>query len=89
MRAALGGEGNGRDFTGDDYETLSQLDQTNHRQVNEKMQVAISSLPTYSFKCNPKSSGKPVEGAISSTSCSICIETFVEEETVKILPCFH
>ena len=62
----------------------------NQREVSERIQLAISQLPTYSYRDTGRTPTKTVDGSThDSTSCSICIESFTEAELVKILPCFH
>ena len=114
-----------RDFNENDYEMLSNLDNSNYRRISStKTHLLISQLPTYIFLSkktsnteskdtsipddddeeiygskidNPKKEleSKSADKACSSfetshkDTCTICIENFADEETIKILPCFH
>eukprot|EP00347_Sterkiella_histriomuscorum_P009660 403340358 len=116
-----------RDFNENDYEMLSNLDNSNYRRISStKTHLLISQLPTYVFlskktnntDCKDTSTfneddeetygsnidnskvkkdieSKSADKACSSfetshkDTCTICIESFADEETIKILPCFH
>lgn len=79
-----------RDFNENDYDVLSQLDNYNTSQATERMQVLISRLPIYQYQAKADSRvDEPPVKDFNMHSCSICIESFQDDESIKILPCFH
>lgn len=81
-----------RDFTGDDYELLSRLDddEGGRRRRMGASEVEIDRLPTYSV--HPPVATLQADNTRNDTclsNCVICLEPFEEGNTNRILPCMH
>eukprot|EP00603_Paraphysomonas_imperforata_P001316 CAMPEP_0114427666 /NCGR_PEP_ID=MMETSP0103-20121206/8483_1 /TAXON_ID=37642 ORGANISM="Paraphysomonas imperforata, Strain PA2" /NCGR_SAMPLE_ID=MMETSP0103 /ASSEMBLY_ACC=CAM_ASM_000201 /LENGTH=116 /DNA_ID=CAMNT_0001596769 /DNA_START=348 /DNA_END=698 /DNA_ORIENTATION=+ len=81
-----------RDFTGDDYELLSRLDddEENRRRRLGASEVEIHRLPTYVVQ-TPVATLQTdnVVNDACCNNCAICLEPFEEGNTNRILPCMH
>ena len=74
-----------RDFNGDDYEILSQLDHNVEHRRNLGASVAeIGRLPTHVVQ-----EAIPDDRIYDDDKCSVCLSTFERGDVKKILPCLH
>mmetsp|Transcript_6143 Transcript_6143/g.9265 ORF Transcript_6143/g.9265 Transcript_6143/m.9265 type:complete len:242 (-) Transcript_6143:194-919(-) len=74
-----------RDFTGDDYEMLQQLDEgVTTGKPKGATEGELLRFPTHTL------TARDVESShAESKECSICLEPFEQGEVVKIIPCLH
>ena len=78
-----------RDFTGEDFELLSRLDEGNQPRHLGATTAEIGRLPTYTFV---QSNIAPQDVSFSDRNdakCIICLESFEEGDINRILPCMH
>lgn len=88
-----------RDFTEEDYEMLSNLDNNVVRMNSNQLKIYINRLPTYVFQTpDSPTKGEEVKAAADDEEtsggevknfCSVCLSNFESENKVKILPCLH
>lgn len=81
-----------RDFTAEDYEVLRMLDEGNVDNTRQQQirQRAIGLLPTHVFHADsiPHTEGRTsIEEEFRN--CTICLDNFQENETIRTLPCAH
>lgn len=90
---------NTRDFNGNDYDRLHSFAEENGPAWGSLLsqvgatEAEINRCPSRSLKPNdellkPKRSQESSSGE-SIQTCSICLETYREGETVRTIPCFH
>lgn len=90
---------NTRDFNGNDYDRLHSFAEENGPAWGSLLsqvgatEAEINRCPSRSLKPNdellkPKRSRESSSGE-STQTCSICLETYREGETVRTIPCFH
>jgi hypothetical protein len=90
---------NTRDFNGNDYDRLHSFAEENGPAWGSLLsqvgatEAEINRCPSRSLKPNdellkPKRSQESSSGE-SIKTCSICLETYREGETVRTIPCFH
>ena len=88
----------GRELNDGDYDVLSQLDHYNNRETTERVNSIVNQLPTYLFHAKqpqPRDQDEATgdshlkSATFAVSQCSICIEQFEEQDSIKILPCFH
>jgi hypothetical protein len=75
-----------RDFTGDDYEVLSRLDEEDEQQQQQHpmggTQEELDRLPVYTVESEWR-------GSNENSKCFICLNDFAKGDVVRILPCLH
>lgn len=77
-----------RDFTGDDYEMLSRLDEEDEQQQQLQQQhmgcsqEELDRLPVYTVESE-------WNGHSDNSKCLICLSDFAKGDVVRILPCLH
>lgn len=71
-----------------DFEALSALDTISERMdeiqgvdINPMRQAKIQLLPVHNYTLSEKTQ--------CSSTCSVCLESYVEGESLKTLPCMH
>jgi Ring finger domain len=75
-----------RNFNGDDYEMLQQLDEgINSTTARGASEESISRLPLHTIRSSELQS----RSESHANSCSVCLGQFQEGETVRTLPCLH
>ena len=78
-----------RDFTGEDYEMLSRLDEEDEQQQQLQQQhmggtqEELDRLPCYTVESDV------CKGSNENSKCFICLEEFCKGDVVRILPCLH